>query len=63
MATFKERCALTSRKCVSELGKIIPDLAEKLQFFWSHSSVFDLEEGPKNRNFKFQFKKIEFFNM
>ena len=48
MATFKETCALTSRKYVTKPGMIIPNLSEKFQFFWSHSFVFPLEKQPRN---------------
>ena len=44
VATFSETCALTSRKCAFEPGISIPNFLEKLQFFWLHSSVFDLEK-------------------
>ena len=44
MATFKETCALTSRKYLFELSKNILDLSEKLQLFWSNSPVYALEK-------------------
>ena len=44
VATFKETFAVTSRKNVSELGKSISDLAEKLRMFSWHSSVFALQK-------------------
>ena len=50
MATFRETCAVPSRKYVSEPGMIIPNLSEKLQFFWSHASVFALERKRKKLN-------------
>ena len=40
VATFGETCPLTSKKCVFEQGISIPNVLEKIQFFWSHSSVF-----------------------
>ena len=51
MAFFKETCALTSEKCVSEPGMIISNLLEKLQFFWSRSPVLAIEKKPKDLNF------------
>ena len=50
MATFSEMCALTSKQNVSETGMIILNLSEKLQFFWSHFSVFALEKQPEKLN-------------
>ena len=37
-------CALISRKYLSDPGMIITYLSEKIQFFWSLFSVFDLEK-------------------
>ena len=39
------------RKDISEPGISIPNLLEKLQFFWSHSSIFALEKYPEYLNF------------
>ena len=50
--TFNETYPLTSRKCPSERGMIIPNLSQKRQYVWSHSSVFALEKQPKNQFFK-----------
>ena len=50
-ATFSETCALFFRKDISEPGISIPNLLEKLQFFWSHSSIFALEKYPEYLNF------------
>ena len=44
-------CALTSGKYVSEPAMSIPNLSQKLRFFWSHSSFFSLEKQPKKLNF------------
>ena len=44
VATLSETRARFSRKYVSVQGMSIPNLLEKLQFFWSHSSVFALEK-------------------
>ena len=52
MATFRETCAIPSRKYTSETGMTIPNLSEKLQFFWSHASVFALERKLKKLNFQ-----------
>ena len=52
VATLKETLASTSRKYVSKPGNCIPDWAEKLQFFWLHSSILDLEGQPKDLNFQ-----------
>ena len=52
MATFRETCAVPSRKYVSKPGMIIQTLSEKLQFFWSHASVFALERQLKKLNFQ-----------
>ena len=52
MATFRETCAIPSRKYASEPGMAIPNLSEKLQFFWSHASVFALERKLKKLNFQ-----------
>ena len=52
VATYSETCTLTSRKCVFEPGISISNSSEKIQFLWSHSSVFDLQKPPKNLNFQ-----------
>ena len=44
--------APTSGKCVAEQGIVMPNLSGKLQFPWSHSSIFSLEKQPKNLNFQ-----------
>ena len=46
VATFSEPRAPTSRKYVTELGIIMPNLSETLQSLWSHFSVFALEKYP-----------------
>ena len=61
MATFKKRYKLAPRKNESEPGRIIPNLSERLQFFWSHSSVFALEKQAKNLNFQSFFTSKLFF--
>ena len=43
--------APTSRKYVAEQGIVTPNLSGKLQFSWSHSSIFPLEKQLKNLNF------------
>ena len=43
VAAFSETCALTSRNNVFERGISIPNLSEKLQFFRSHSSIFNFQ--------------------
>ena len=60
MATFKEICALISRKYVSGPDKRNPDLAHKLRAFWSHFSIFDLEEQSKNLNIKSFFLPLKY---
>ena len=55
VATFKKTCAFTSRKYLSEPRMIIPNLWEKFQFSWSHSSFFADEKEHKNLKF------LEFF--
>ena len=50
--TFNETYPLTSRKCPSERGMIIPNLSKKRQYVWSHSFVFALEKQPKNLIFQ-----------
>ena len=52
VATFNETREPTSRKYVVQWGIVMPLLSEKLQFLWSHSSVFPLEEEPKYVNFR-----------
>ena len=44
MATLSETCTLTSRANVAGKGMTIPNLSDTLRLFWSHSSVFALEE-------------------
>ena len=44
VATFSETSAPTSRKYVAEKGIVVPNLSEKLQFLWLHSSVFSVEK-------------------
>ena len=44
LATFNETRAPTSRKYVAEQGIVKPIISEKLQFYWSHSSVFAFEK-------------------
>ena len=51
MATFNESHAPTSRNQVSELSIIMPNLLQAHQSFWLHSSVFALENQPKNAKF------------
>ena len=51
MATFNETCAITSRKYLSETTLSVPILSQKLQYFWSHCSVFALEKLTKKLNF------------
>ena len=48
MATLSETCALNSREYISEPGMSILNLSKKFKLFWSHSSVFALENYPKN---------------
>ena len=52
VVTFKKTCAITFRKHVSEPGKTLPNLSEKLQYLWSQSSIFALEKKGKNLNIK-----------
>ena len=52
MVAFSETCTFTSRKFVFEPGIRISNSLEKIQFLWSHSSVFDLQKPPKNLNFQ-----------
>ena len=52
MATFNEKGAPNSRKCVAEQRAIIPNFSDTFQSSWSHSSVFALEKYPKNLNFQ-----------
>ena len=51
VATFNKTRVPTSRKYVAEQGIIMPNLLQALQSFWSHSSVFALENYPKNAKF------------
>ena len=51
MAIFSGKFGFISRKCVFEQGMIIPNLSEKLQFFWSHSLYCALEKQPENLYF------------
>ena len=51
VATFKETCALTSRKYVFEQDMMISNLSEKPQIIWLHSFIFALQKQPKNLNF------------
>ena len=61
VATFSETCAPTFWKYVSYQGIIMPNLSEKLQFWWLHPSIFALEKQPKNLNFQSSFtSKIHF---
>ena len=50
--TFNETRAPTSRKYVAEKGIVMPNLSKTFQTFWLHSSVFSLENQPKNINFQ-----------
>ena len=50
VATFKEMCALTSRKHLSEPGMSVLNLSQKLPFFLSQFYFFSLEKQPKNMN-------------
>ena len=52
VAAFNEMCAHASSKNDAEQGIIMPNLLQKLQTFWSDSSVFALEKYPKNLNFQ-----------
>ena len=65
MATFKETCALISRKNIAEPGMIIPNFSEKFQFFLLHSSVFALEKQTKNPSFQsfllLRYKMVGYF--
>ena len=47
MSIFNETCGLTSRKYVPKTALKVPNLPDKLQYFWSHSSVFALSKQPK----------------
>ena len=40
VATFGKECALTSRKYVSNPDISIPNLSDKLNFFFGHTSLF-----------------------
>ena len=51
VATFRETCALTSKKYAPEPDMIIANLSDIFQFFSSHSSVFTLEK--KHEKYKF----------
>ena len=52
VATFSETRAPTFLKYVDEQGIVIPNSSKTFQTFWSHSSVFALEEEPTNLNFQ-----------
>ena len=52
VAAFSETRALTSRKYAAEQSIVIPNGSKTFQTFWLHSSVFPLEEQPKNVNFQ-----------
>ena len=52
MATFNETHTPTSRKYVAEKGMVMPNRSKPFQTLWSHSSVFALEQQPKNLNFQ-----------
>ena len=45
VATFNETRAPTSKKYIAEKGIRMPNLSETPQSFWSHSSVFALENN------------------
>ena len=51
VASFNERRAPTSRKYVVEQALPTPNWSKKFQTFWSHFSVFALENYSKNLNF------------
>ena len=44
VATSSETCAPTSIKYVPEKGILMPNLSESNQYFWPHSSIFDLQK-------------------
>ena len=46
MVTFNETRAPIFGKYVAEQGIALPNLSEKFQFAWSHSSVFAFEKQP-----------------
>ena len=52
VATFSETRALTFLKYVDEQGIVMPNSSKTFQTFWSHPSVFALEEEPTNLNFQ-----------
>ena len=61
VVAFNKACATTSRKYVSKSEMSIPNLSDKLNFFWSHSSVLALEKWPKYLNFQSFFSSKRYF--
>ena len=51
MVTFSETRGPTSREYVGSQGVMMPNLLQTVQCFWSHSSVFALENYSKYLNF------------
>ena len=52
MDSFSEMLAPTSRKYIVEQGSPTPIKLKTSQTFWSHSSVFALENRPEKLNFQ-----------
>ena len=51
MTTFSETRRPTSREYVASLGLMMQNLFQTVQCFWSHSSLFPLENYSKNLHF------------
>ena len=49
---FQKTHAPTSRKYVTEEGRVLPNWSKTVQTFWSHSYVFAFEKQPKNITFR-----------
>ena len=61
MASFNETGAPTSRKYVVEQGLLTLNWSKTFQAFWSHSSLFALEEQHEKLNFQSFFTSKEPF--